>query len=151
MGEDPACSAPRGAQGCDISMISLEPAAKRMRRVCAVTRDQAIAELVRDGVKDGTVEILAAGADLIQDLTAITRELPRLIFVDVTSIIDGFRAIQFVKSSSIVRRVPIVAIVRLGQPDVEDECAVADRVLCFPFAADEVAELVIRMTQHGRW
>jgi hypothetical protein len=69
----------------------------------------------------------------------------------VASVTDGSRAIQFVKSSSIIRRVPVIAIVGIGRDELASESDGADQVLYSPFTADDVAELAIRMTQRGRW
>jgi hypothetical protein len=116
-------------------------------RVCILTQDEAVSALVREGVKGATaVDILSNGDQLIESILLPGVERPRFVFIDLIGTTDGVRALDFIKSSPTLGRIRIVAIAHLG-----DSENLADAVLHFPFSADDVAELVTRLSQQGRW
>jgi len=113
-----------------------------MMRVCVITQDEAVAALVREGTRAAEAKIFKSSDEFIKCVLAPDR--PGLIFIDLTSIKDGLRAVQFIKSSSEIRSIPVIVIVPMGQPDPEIAISQPDGVLVFPFSADEVAALATR-------
>ena len=106
--------------------------------------------LVRQGIPHATVEAFPTGERLIEGIISLSKGMPRFIFIDFTSTTDGLRALNFIKGSSSIRRIPLITIRHLGDRDQTMEGAQGDGALHFPFAAGEVAELVIRMSQRPR-
>ena len=117
-------------------------------RVCVVTQDGAVAALLREGIKEAKIEILSSGADIIDCLIKPNQE-PPLVFIDITTTADGLRALDFIKSSSVIGQIPIILIAHTGQ--AEHVGAQADAVLFFPFTPAEVETLANRLKQHRRW
>src|SRR5688572_4352423 len=84
-------------------------------RICALTQNEAVSTPVRDGTRATAFEVFPSGEQLIARLTDPNRENPRFIFIDITSCTDGLRALQFIKSSSVISKLTVIMIARLDQ------------------------------------
>ena len=111
-------------------------------RVCVVTRDEAVEALVREGIKDAEVDVFPDSNQFIDCIT-LPPEIPRFVFIDITTIADGVRATDFIKSSPSIAGIIVVAIAHAGQ--AEQIGWQPDAVLFYPFTSAEVNALVTRM------
>ena len=116
-------------------------------RVCILTQDEEISALVRKGIPHATVEAFPTGERLIEGIIAPGIERPRFVFIDLTSALDGMRALSFIKGSPSIGRIQLITIAQTG----EYEDSTRDGALHLPFTEAEVAELVVRMSQRPRW
>jgi hypothetical protein len=112
----------------------------------------ALGELVRAGLNKRTLDTFTESTQLLPVLLRIPNPESCLLFIDLATVPDAARVINFVKASSSINRMPIVTLGTADDYDVFDQrsLTVVNGVIELPCGPTDIATVVEPLTQASR-
>jgi CheY-like chemotaxis protein len=117
----------------------------RMAKVMVLTHDADLFEAIRDGFASTMpaqdVELLRKSEEGVARVCDPNLAKAHIAFVDISTISDGERFIDFVKSSPSTRYLQVVVITDNPQPPSRKEAQTATHVLSKPISPKEITKI----------
>ena len=115
--------------------------------IYVLTARESFANLVNGALKGESAKVFSAGAEVVTALLASTRSKWELLIVDLESVADAGRVIDFIKSSAPIRAIRILAVGTAAQLAALGSVAggSADATVEAPCGVAEIAAAVAKL------
>ena len=112
-----------------------------------LSSNPALSDIVNAALKTETF-LFACSCDVITALLTTSRPRSRLLIIDLATVVDAGRLIDFVKSSGPIRDVLVIAIGAKHHFNALDQrtCEALNGIIYVPFTAAELALIVAGLT-----